>query len=109
MKYKKTQAIIRKMAEKIKESYQPEKIILFGSYAYGKPTRDSDVDLFIIKDDPRQPIDRGVHVRRILCEENREIALTPLVYTPAEVAYRLSIGDDFVSEILSKGKVLYAR
>ncbi len=106
---KKVKTIIRRMTEKIKESYQPEKIILFGSYACGKPTRDSDVDLFIIKDDPRRPIERGVHVRRILREENREMALTTLVYTPAEVAYRLSIGDDFVSDVLSKGKLLYAR
>lgn len=106
---KKIQAIISKICQKIKEAYEPEKIILFGSYAYGKPTRDSDIDLFIIKDDPRRPIERNVEIRRILAEENKEIALTPMVYTPQEVKYRLSIGDDFVDEILTKGKVLYAR
>jgi len=102
-------AIIRQITEKIKQDYQPDKIILFGSYAYGRPSADSDIDIFIIKDDPRQPIDRDVHIRRILCQENREIALTPMVYTPAEVAYRLSIGDDFVNDVITKGKVLYAR
>ncbi len=103
----KVKTIISRITEKIREAYQPEKIILFGSYAYGKPGKDSDIDLFIVKNDPRQPIDRNIHIRRILQEENREIALTAMVYTPEEVAYRLSIGDDFISEVLSKGKVLY--
>ena len=101
--------LINKMVEKLKESYQPEKIILFGSHAYGKPTDDSDVDFLIIKDDSKRTIDRSVEVRRILREENRKIAITSLVYTPSEIENRLSMGDDFVEEVLSKGKVLYAR
>jgi len=44
-----TEDIIAKMLQKIKTAYEPEKVILFGSYAYGKPTKDSDVDLLIIK------------------------------------------------------------
>lgn len=103
------QTIISKICQKIKEAYQPEKIILFGSYAYGKPSRDSDIDLFIIKNDPRRPIERNVEIRRIVSEENGKIALTPMVYTPEEVRYRLSIGDDFIKEILTRGKILYAR
>jgi len=106
---KKTDRLILKMVEKIRSKYQPEKIILFGSYAYGKPTKDSDVDLFIIKDDPCLPLERSVEIRRILCEENRKIALTVLVYTPGEIEYRLSIGDDFVEEALTKGQVLYTK
>lgn len=106
---KKIQAIILKICQKIKEAYQPEKIILFGSYAYGNPTKDSDIDLFIIKDDRRRPIERNVEIRRILARENKKFALTPMVYTPEEVRYRLSIGDDFVEEILTRGKILYAR
>lgn len=108
-KGKEIQAIILKICQKIKEAYRPEKIILFGSYAYGKPTRDSDIDLFIIKDDARRPIERNVEIRRIVAEENKKIALTPMVYTPEEVQYRLSIGDDFIEEVLTKGKILYAR
>jgi uncharacterized protein len=106
---KKVKSLIDNMVEKLRICYQPEKIILFGSYANGKPTDDSDVDLFIIKDDPQRSIDRSIQVRRILREENREIALTSLVFTPKEVEYRLYIGDDFVQEILDKGIVLYAK
>lgn len=103
--------IIERIVEKIKDNYNPEKIILFGSYAYGKPTKDSDIDLCIIKKETTvtSPIDRSVEVRRILAEENRQVALTPIIYTPEEIEYRLSIGDDFIAEVLEKGKILYAR
>lgn len=50
--------IILRMVEKIAKEYQPRKIILFGSYAYGEPTQDSDVDLLIIKNTDKRPIDR---------------------------------------------------
>ena len=101
--------LILKMCDRIKEAYQPDRIILFGSFAYGNPTDDSDVDLLIVEDDARRPIDRRVDIRHIVREENRKIALTLLVYTPAELEYRLSIGDDFVDEVLKSGEVLYAR
>lgn len=106
---KKTQELILSMCEKIKKAYQPDRIILFGSYVYGNPAADSDIDLFIIKDDPRRSIDRSVEIRRILAEENKRIALTLLVYTPEELKYRLDIGDDFIKEILTRGEILYAR
>lgn len=106
---RKIDRLILKMVEKIRTKYEPEKIILFGSYAHGKSTKDSDVDLFIIKNDPSLPLERSVEIRRILCQENRKIALTVLVYTPREIEHRLSIGDDFVEEALTKGQVLYAK
>jgi len=102
------ETIINEMVIKIKKEYQPERIVLFGSYAYGVPTPDSDVDLLIIKNDPRPPIERRVEIRRIVSQENREIAITPLVYTPQEINYRLTLGDDFIAEIIKKGKVLHA-
>lgn len=40
---------IKKITTKIVKKYKPEKIILFGSFTWGKPTKDSDVDLLIIK------------------------------------------------------------
>ena len=103
--------ILLNIVDKIRDNYHPEKIILFGSYAYGKPTEDSDIDIVIIKKENRysSPIDRSVEIRRIVSEKNRLCAITPIVYTPEELEYRLSIGDDFVAEVLEKGKVLYAR
>ncbi|MFQ6003206.1 MAG: nucleotidyltransferase domain-containing protein [Candidatus Zixiibacteriota bacterium] len=95
------------MVDKIKREYKPEKIILFGSYAWGKPTKDSDIDLFIIKDTSARGIDRAVEIRRILDEENAIFPLDVLVYTPNEMKRRLEIGDDFVKDIIDKGKILY--
>jgi predicted nucleotidyltransferase len=107
IKDKRTKEIINRMVEKIKSEYQPEKIILFGSYAWGKPTKHSDIDLFIIKNTTARRIDRAVEVREILDEENAMFPLDVLVYTPDEIKRRLEIEDDFVKDIIDKGKILY--
>jgi uncharacterized protein len=104
---KRIREIIRRMVEKIKREYHPQKIILFGSYAWGKPTQESDIDLFIIKNTTASRIDRAVKVRTILDEENAQFPLDVLVYTPEEIKRRLEIEDDFVIEILEKGEILY--
>jgi predicted nucleotidyltransferase len=103
----KVKRIIFTLVEKLKKGYQPEKIILYGSYAWGKPTKDSDLDLFIIKRTNERHIDRAIKVCEILDQEEREVPLEPLVYTPEEVEYRLKIGDDFIKKIIEEGKVLY--
>lgn len=96
------------IVEKIKREYQPEKIILFGSYAYGMPDRDSDIDLLIIKDTQDRPIDRRVAVARIASDPKRLIPFEPIVLTPKELNERLEVGDQFIRETLQKGEVLYA-
>ena len=108
-KNKRIQKYINRAVEQIKEKYQPEKIILYGSYAYGKPNRDSDVDLFIVKETDKERIYRFAEVKKLIYDSRRRIPISPLVYTPEEVANRLEIGDAFVEEILAKGEVLYAR
>jgi predicted nucleotidyltransferase len=107
VKDKRIKEMITRMVEKIKREYQPEKIILFGSYAWGKPTKDSDVDLFIVKETQERHIDRSVRVAEILDEESWILAIEPWVYTPTEVSQRLKIGDPFIKKIIKKGKVLY--
>ncbi len=101
--------IITEVVEKIKNEYQPEKIILFGSYAYGTPNEDSDIDLFIIKNSDKRRIDRFLEVSPLVENPDYHIPITPLVYTPDEVKRRLEMGDSFVEEILTKGDVLFAR
>ncbi len=103
----KVQEIILKMVERLKRAYQPNKIVLFGSYAYGQPDRDSDIDLLIIKDTPDRPIDRRVAVSRIVSDPQRLVPFEPLVLTPQEHQERLAAGDLFLEEILTKGEVLY--
>ncbi len=102
------QEIVQDILEKLLVGYAPQKVVLFGSYAYGSPRPDSDIDLLIVKETPERFIDRWVTVRRLLSDPKRTVSLETLVLTPQEVSRRLAIGDQFVAEIVEKGKVLYA-
>ncbi len=99
--------LITRLAETIGREYKPQRIILFGSYAQGRPTADSDIDLFIIKDTDARRVDRFVEVKRLIYDPQLRIPVSPLVYTSQELEERLNMGDDFVKEIMSEGKVLY--
>ncbi|MEW6069941.1 MAG: nucleotidyltransferase domain-containing protein [Candidatus Thermoplasmatota archaeon] len=104
-----TRRKILKLVAKIKTYYKPDKIILFGSYAYGKPTTDSDIDLLIIKDTRARKPNRWVTLKRLAYDPKRGIPFSPLVYTPAELKKRLSLGDDFIKEIIERGELLYEK
>lgn len=104
---RKTREAILKMVEKIIREYQPEKVILFGSYAYGQLTEDSDVDLLIIKNTDKRPIDRWVEVKRLLRGTTPTLPVSPLVYTEKEIEERTALKDFFVEEIFEKGEILY--
>ncbi|MGH9834978.1 MAG: nucleotidyltransferase domain-containing protein [Blastocatellia bacterium] len=95
---------IKQICERIAERYNPEKIILFGSHAYGRPTSESDVDLLVVMDFEGSPIQQAIKI-------SRELGLvTPmdlLVRTPAQIQERLRIEDPFMREIVQRGKVLY--
>ncbi|MDI6752714.1 MAG: nucleotidyltransferase domain-containing protein [bacterium] len=106
---KEVQQLIAEMVEKIVSSYKPSKIFLFGSYAYGNPDRDSDIDMFIIKDTQERPIDRWVNVCQVVSDRKRRIPFEPIVITPKELEERIRIGDQFIGEILTKGEVLYEK
>ncbi len=102
-----TEEKIRQAAQKIVDAVHPEKIILFGSHAYGNPTDDSDVDFFVVMES-----DLRVHKRMILLSEilrPRPFPVDIITRTSAELKERLEIGDCFFKEIVTKGKVLYER
>lgn len=102
--------IISNIVEKIKTKYDPEKIILYGSFTYGVPDESSDIDLLIIKETSEGPLDRMVNVRRIVdIRDSSFPAFSPLVLTPQEIEQRLNIGDQFIKEIITRGEVLYVR
>ena len=105
---KEIRRVVKELVSKIRENYQPEKIILFGSCAYGNPTPDSDIDLLIVKRTKERPMDRRIRIRRIVSNPHRRIPFEPLVLTPKEIEKRLEIGDQFIKQILAKGEVLYA-
>lgn len=104
----KKQEEIKKLIRKIIEKYQPEKIILFGSYAYGEPDEHSDVDLLIVKETEDIPFYRRVNLRRLCQDTHRHIPFQPLVLSPQELAMRLRSNDPFFREIMEKGEVCYA-
>ena len=101
--------VINDIVDRLSVSYRPERIVLFGSFAYGQPTKDSDIDLLIIKETGERPIDRRVAVRRLAHDPRRRIPFSPLVLTPQEVRQRLDAGDPFIRDILTRGETLYAR
>jgi predicted nucleotidyltransferase len=91
----------------IVNSVQPDRIILFGSYAYGRPTGDSDVDLLVIMDSTASPKERYLAISGLLYP--RPFPVDILVRTPQEIEHALQGGDFFIAEIMSKGHVLYER
>lgn len=102
--------ILFEIIEDIKTKYNPEKIILYGSFAYGVPDENSDIDLLIIKETSERPLDRRIRVRRIVdIRDSSYPAFSPIVLTPNEIKQRLEIGDQFIQEILTRGEVLYAQ
>ena len=100
-------AIIDDIVKKIVAGYSPRKIILFGSYASGIPTEDSDIDLLIIKETDKGPLERWMELKHLLRDRNRDVSVSPLVYTSKELSERVAIKDFFIKEVLEKGKVLY--
>jgi len=66
---KEVKTIISEIVEKLKREYKPQRIILFGSYAYGNPTEDSDIDLLILKNTDKRRVDRFVQVKRIIIQK----------------------------------------
>lgn len=92
------------VVQRLVEEYQPEKIIVFGSMATGQVHEDSDVDLFLIKDTLRRPIDRLKDVAQYL---SRKVGIDCVVWTPQEIAETKSSNGFLRNEILKKGKVIY--
>jgi predicted nucleotidyltransferase len=95
------------IVDKLKRHFSPQKVILYGSYAYGNPEPDSDLDLLIIKETSERFIDRWQAVRRILSDPNRMAPIETLILTPGEITDRIARGDQFIAEIMKKGRVLY--
>ena len=104
----KIRAVIQKIVQSLVAGYAPEKIILFGSYAYGQPDADSDIDLLIIKATQERFFERLNKVRRVATGTHPHVPFEPIVLTPEELEQRLEAGDQFLSEIVQKGEVLYA-
>ena len=97
---------IQQYAESIAREFQPEKIILFGSHAYGEPTDDSDVDLMVVMSFRGHALEQAFRIRDRL--EHPGFPIDLLVRSPREIGKRQAMGDFFIREILDRGTLLYA-
>jgi predicted nucleotidyltransferase len=98
-------SVIRRYARQVAERFDPEKIVLFGSYAYGTPHADSDVDILVVMP-ARNQLDQAVKIRLAI---EAPFPLDLIVRTPANLRWRLEEGDWFLREIIGKGKVVYEK
>lgn len=100
-----TMRAIRRLALQIAERVSARKIVLFGSYALGEASPDSDVDLLVITDRPPGP-DESLRIRRSV---DYQFPLDLIVYDAKRVQRRIAAGDYFLQDAIEGGKVLYER
>jgi predicted nucleotidyltransferase len=104
---RKRYAHIKKLCGQIAHEFKPEKIILFGSQAYGKPTAESDIDLLVVMPYKGSPFRQAGEILKRVIPRVGVAPIDLLVRTPKQVEERLAIGDEFMKEILERGKVMY--
>lgn len=97
------QAILS-LCDQIVREFHPHKVVLFGSYAFGAPTPDSDVDLLVILPFEGSPARKAYEIDLRL--EHR-FPIDLLVRTPEQIEERIALNDGFIREIMQKGRVLY--
>jgi predicted nucleotidyltransferase len=95
---------IQQFCEQLAREFQPERIVLFGSHAYGKPHPFSDVDLLVVMSFDGSPLQQAA---RILTKLEPKMSVDLLVRTPEQVRQRLAMQDSFMQDILKRGKVTY--
>ena len=99
-----TQRQIKAYATAVARKFRPQRIILFGSYAYGQPTKDSDVDLLVVMRHRKRNPEKATEIR---LKVQAPFPMDLLVRTPKRLQERISLGDFFMREIVDKGIVLY--
>lgn len=97
-------AKIQDLCRQIVENFQPEKVILFGSYAYGKPNADSDIDLLVIMPFEGRNSQKAVE---IISKVKSVLPIDLMVRTSEQVKQRIEMEDFFMQDVIFKGKVLY--
>lgn len=100
-----TQDQINNVVDIIVKNVNPEKIILFGSYAYGEPHKDSDLDMLIIKDTDEAKNKRAREIRKH--SRGIKIPLDIVVYTSAEVEKWKDTPSAFITKVMQEGRVLH--
>jgi predicted nucleotidyltransferase len=97
-------AVIEDFCKRLVEEFHPEKVILFGSHAYGTPNQDSDVDLLVIMPYEGHPAYKAAEISTRIHER---FPLDLLVRTQQQIDERVALSDFFIREITEKGHVLH--
>lgn len=106
--------IIRKIILAFKDT-NVRKVVLFGSFVYGNPGPDSDIDLLVVTDDPyipesfREKMKLKVNISRLLEQVRNEVPVDLIVHTDPMHQRFIEMDSSFKREIMSKGKVIYER
>lgn len=95
---------ISEICDAIARDFNPERIIVFGSHAYGNPGPFSDLDLLIVMPYEGSPLQQAA---RIITRVNPKFGVDVIVRTPEQIRERLALQDGFMSEILERGRVAY--
>ena len=106
MKTSQTRRCLKPYVSDLAREFNPQRVILFGSYARGNPSADSDVDLLVVVDQSRDPVDRALRIRRSI---PRRFPLDILVETAANIQKRVLRKDMFYTSILREGRILYEK
>src|SRR3990172_9207446 len=101
------EAYLKEAVRRIIDNFNPEKIILFGSYAYGQPTADSDLDLMVIMNTDEKPHKRAVPLRKVL--KGIGIPKDIIVKTPEEFESFKDIVGTIIYPAAHRGRLLYER
>lgn len=94
---------LKAIAERLRERYGAERVLVYGSVARGEPTEHSDIDLLVVAPTKERFYERMGSVLAIVRDISRGIPLAPIVLTPEELSTRLARGDQFVAEIVQTG------
>jgi predicted nucleotidyltransferase len=95
---------IESLSKQIAKEFRPNRIVLFGSYAYGDPNDDSDVDILVIMPFTGKPARKAIEIRAKI---NPHIPVDLMVRTPQQVEERIAMNDWLMREIVEKGRTLY--
>lgn len=95
---------LHRVLEQIVEGFHPQKVILFGSYAYGTPTEDSDIDLLVVMETEGRPLRAAANIAAAI---DHPLSLDILVFGPRQLRYALENEYTFATEIVTRGQVLY--
>mgnify|MGYP001607238334 CR=1 FL=1 len=95
---------INEIVEKIAKNYKPDKIFLFGSFAWGNPKPNSDIDLLIVKSTKNT---RNLAMKIDGSLFPRSLPIDLIVYTPSQIKKEVNLEDPFILKIVNKGKILF--